>query len=148
MRFITYKGYTFNEDGSVYNLHGKEKKIRLNKNKYEIKLNYKGEVSYHTYHRLRYYLFVERFNIDDKNICVVAKDGDYTNLDLSNYHLKDRQVIVHRDNHKVSKLTTKQVEEIREKYRNKSNNNYSYKSLSRDYGVSKCLIAQLIKNYK
>ena len=143
-----YKGYTFHENGYVYNFNGREKKIRLNRNKYEIKLSYNGKIIYHTYHRIRYYLFVEKFDINNKNICVVAKDGDYTNLDLSNYYLEDRQVIVHRDNHKISKLTTKQVQEIREKYKNRSINNHSYKSLSQDYGVSKCLIAQLVKGYR
>ena len=152
MKTAMYKGYTFHENGYVYNFNGREKKIRLNRNKYEIKLSYNGKIIYHTYHRIRSYLFVEKFDINNKNICVVAKDGDYTNLDLSNYYLEDRQVIVHRDNHKVSKLTTKQVEEIREKYKSKSGSNqhdmtciYSYQFLADYYGVSKGLIAMIIR---
>lgn len=152
MKVREYKGYSFHEDGTVYTPTGKEKKVRLNKGKYEIKLNCNNEISYHTYHRLRYFLFVEEFDLYNKDICVIAKDGNYTNLDLSNYHLVDRRVIVNRDNHVKSKLTTQQLQEIRDKYKGKCgmnqhdmNNLYSYTFLAEQYGVSKGLIAKIIR---
>ena len=154
MKFKEFEGYLFYEHGSIFNSKGKELKPRFKNGKFEIKLSCEGVISYYMYHRIRYFLFVGGFDLEDKNTCVIAKDGDYTNLDLSNYELKPRQVIISRENHKRTKLTMEQVEELKREYKGKCGVNQhsmtdyrSYSFLAEKYGVSKSTIAWLIRDY-
>ena len=155
MKVKEFKGYLFYEDGSVFNSKGRKLSIRRRFNRFEIRLSYEGVINYYMYHRIRYFLFVGGFDLEDKNTCVIAKDGDYTNLDLSNYELRPRQVIISRENHKRTKLTMEQVEELKREYKGKCGVNQhsmtdyrSYSFFAEKYGVSKSTIAWLIRDYK
>ena len=103
------------------------------------------------YHRLRYYLFIEKFDYDDKDICVIAKDGNYLNLNLDNYSLMRREDL-HVINRGVKKVSKETVKQIREEYKGTNNpKDYyapdykSYNFLAIKYGISKSTVKQIIK---
>ena len=79
-----YRGYIFYKDGRVFNPNGREMKIRDEGNYFAIALTNNGKRKYIGFHRIRYYLFLQKFDIENKNICIVAKDGNYKNLYLCN----------------------------------------------------------------
>ena len=85
MRQVEYKGYTFFEDGTFINKRGQQGKIHTKDNRCSIKMSINNKRQTVMYHRLRYYLFSEKFDYNDKDICVIAKDGNYLNLNLDNY---------------------------------------------------------------
>ena len=149
MRQVEYKGYTFFEDGTFINKRGKQGKIHTKDNRCMIKMTINNKRQTLMYHRLRHYLFSEKFDYDDKDICVIAKDGNYLNLDLNNYTLMRRKELYSLKGKVLSKETVKQ---IREEYANQDNINYfapEYKSmyyLAAKYGVSKSLIRQIVNH--
>lgn len=151
MRQAEYKGYTFFEDGTFINKRGKSGNYHIKNKRYTVKLSINNKRETLMYHRLRHYLFVEDFDFNDKDICVIAKDGNYLNLDLNNYTLMKReQLYLVKKNIKV--LSKETVKQIREEYANQDNINYfapEYKSmyyLAAKYGVSKSLIRQIINH--
>ena len=106
MRQVEYKGYTFFEDGTFINKRGKQGKIHTKDNRCMIKMTINNKRQTVMYHRLRYYLFSEKFDYDDKDICVIAKDGNYLNLNLDNYSLMRREDL-HMINRGVKKYQKK-----------------------------------------
>lgn len=151
MRQVEYKGYTFFEDGTFINKRGKQGKIHTKDNRCMIKMTINNKRQTLMYHRLRHYLFSEKFDYDDKDICVIAKDGNYLNLNLDNYSLMRREDL-HMINRGVKKVSKETVKQIREEYANQDNINYfapEYKSmyyLAAKYGVSKSLIRQIVNH--
>lgn len=151
MRQVEYKGYTFFEDGTFINKRGKQGKIHTKDNRCMIKMTINNKRQTLMYHRLRHYLFSEKFDYDDKDICVIAKDGNYLNLNLDNYSLMRRKDL-HMINRGVKKVSKETVKQIREEYANQDNINYfapEYKSmyyLAAKYGVSKSLIRQIVNH--
>lgn len=149
MRQVEYKGYTFFEDGTFINKRGKQGKIHTKDNRCMIKMTINNKRQTLMYHRLRHYLFSEKFDYDDKDICVIAKDGNYLNLNLDNYSLMRREELYSLKGKVLSKETVKQ---IREEYANQDNISYfapEYKSmafLAAKYGVSKSLIRQIVNH--
>lgn len=150
MRQVEYKGYTFFEDGTFINKRGRLGNYHIKDKRYIIKLTINKKRETFMYHRLRHYLFVENFDFNDRDICVIAKDGNYLNLDLNNYTLMKRENLYSlKKNIKV--LSKETVKQIREEYADQDNNiNYfapEYKSMSylaAKYGVSKSLIRQIV----
>lgn len=155
MNIREFEGYLFYEDGTIYNSKGKELKPRFKNDKFEIRLSTKNGIKYHMYHRLRYYLFIGGFDLNDKDTCVVAIDGNYQNLQLSNFKLMKRSIIISRKNHKRTKLTEDQVKQLKSEYKGRCgvNQHYmtdyrSYSFLAEKYGVSKSTISWIINDYK
>lgn len=149
MRQVEYKGYTFFEDGTFINKRGKQGKIHTKDNRCIIKMTINNKRQTPMYHRLRHYLFSEKFDYDDKDICVIAKDGNYLNLDLNNYTLMRREELYSLKGKVLSKETVKQ---IREEYKGTNNpKDYyapdykSYNFLAIKYGISKSTVKQIIK---
>lgn len=154
MKSKKFHQYRFFENGDVVNTKtNKSISKQLNKGSYEIKLTIDGSKKTYAFHRLYYFLFVKRFDLADKNICISIKDGNINNITADNLVLKNRKEIVQGQNTKVAKLTDKQVEEIRSLYKGKTcinqfdkDANYvSYKDLAEKYGVSKTSICRIIK---
>ena len=151
MRAIDFYNYKIYEDGSIYNHKGTSISKRVHHGRYEVRLVCDGIRKNFLLHRLMYKYFVKDFNMEDKNLCVVTKDGNFLNLDLDNLQLKHRKDLIQGDNHKSSKLDNLTVEKIREEYIGKSGANQfdkktlSYKDLAKKYGVSKGEIALLVK---
>ena len=137
-----YNGYIFYRDGRVFNSRAREIKLRDEVDYFSVSLNNNGKRKYIGFHRIRYYLFVEKFDMEDKNICIVAKDGNYKNIDLDNYVLLKRRQFMKGEAHINSKLTDEDIEDILLKYNMKGI--YSYASLAKEYNVSKSLIAQVV----
>lgn len=88
-----YGPYLVYGDGSVIDVRtGKKIKKHLRNGKYVIGLRMKpdSKCTYYQLHRLLYALFLADEN-KDRNITrydyIVPKDGDYTNLELSNWEL-------------------------------------------------------------
>lgn len=151
MRQVEYKGYTFFEDGTFINKRGKSGNYHIKDKRYIVKLTINKKRETLMYHRLRYYLFVEDFDFNDRDICVIAKDGNYLNLDLNNYTLMKREdLFLLKKNIKV--LSKETIKQIREEYANQDNINYfapEYKSmafLAAKYGVSKSLIKKIVNH--
>ena len=151
MRQVEYKGYTFFEDGTFINKRGKQGKIHTKDNRCSIKMSINNKRQTVMYHRLRYYLFSEKFDYDDKDICVIAKDGNYLNLNLDNYSLMRREDL-HMINRGIKKLSKETVKQIREEYKGTNNpKDYyapdykSYNFLAIKYGISKSTVKQIIK---
>lgn len=144
-----YLGYTFYEDGTVMGIYNKPLKTREHKGKLEVRLKVDGKEKYILLHRVLYYLFVEEFDISNKDLCVSTKDGNFKNLKLDNLVLKKRSELIQGFN-KIAKLTDEQVEEIRNLYYGISGTNqhdkvgYSYKDLAEMYGCTKGQIKFII----
>lgn len=151
MRKEKYYDYTFMEDGTIFNKNGAKINKRNNKDRYEVKLFIEGKPKIVLVHRIMYFLFNEKFDLCDKNMCVSAKDGNFLNLSLDNLILKPRKELIQGQHQKKSKLTNEQVEQIRSKYKKSCVNQhdktdcYSYRNLADQYGVTYGLIAQIIR---
>lgn len=146
--------YTINENGDIFNTVTKRPiKKTLHKGIYEVRLVINGKKRVFSFHRLYYFLFVKEFDIDNKNLCVSIKDGNINNIAKNNLILKNKRDIVQGENTKVSKLTDKQVEEIRNLYKgqtcrnqfDKCGSDISYKDLAEKYKVSKASIGRIIR---
>ena len=152
MKEVDFEGYRFYEDTRIINLQrNKRIKKHINKNHYEIKLHLREKPKNYIFHRLYYYLMVEKFDINDRNLCVSAKDGNLLNVSIENLELKHRKDLIQGQLMKKSKLTDIQVEEIRKLYEGKSSVNQfnkqklSYQDLADMYKVSKGTIASIIR---
>lgn len=150
MRSVHYEGYTFFEDGTIIGLHGRPLKIHLNKGRYEVGLVIDGERKKYLVARILYFAF-NKFDISDKNLCVVSSDRDHTNIHLDNLELVHRKDLIHGEKHKGrAVLTDEQTEEIKGLYAGKSGANqydktgYSLNDLAKLYGVSKANIMHIV----
>lgn len=153
MDFRMYHGYKIYKDGTIVGKYGKTISKRVRNGRYEVKLIIDGERKYMILSRLMYWLFVENFDLDNKNLCVSAKDDDFLNVHPDNLYLEERKNLIQGEKHKKrSKLTDEQIQEILETYKPNpmganqySENNVSYAKLAEKYGVSKANIAMVIK---
>jgi hypothetical protein len=107
---------------------------------------------YFVYARLYYYLFIEPFDIENKDLCVSPKDGSHLNVSKDNLILVHRKDLIQGDKHKaVAKLTDEQIEEIKLLYTGWVGSNqhnkqgFSYNDLAKMYAVTKGEIAQIIQ---
>lgn len=159
MKHRYFYDYCVYENGDVYNSKGKLMTHAIKNDRKEIRLTI-APSKRKTYisARLIYCLFndidIESF---DKDNCVSFKDGNKLNISLDNLHCVYRGDLIQGQKHKaINKLTDKQVQEIRERYKqtedNKPINQYdnnkpynSYRSLAKEYGVTYALIRHIIK---
>lgn len=153
MEYVDYHGYKVYKDGTVIGLYGKEVKKRINKGRYEIRLNIDGKRKNFVLSRLIYHVF-NPFDIDDKNLCVSYKDNDKLNVHLDNLYLTHRKNLIQGEKHKArAKLTDQQIKEIRELYKGKAGTSQhdktslSLNDLAKMYGVTKANIAHVVKGW-
>ena len=152
MRIKEYFGYYFREDGAVFKKNGIDRmKVREHNGTLLVKLFIDGKSRYVLLHRVMYYLFVEEFDISNKDLCVIAKDKDFTNVSLDNLELKARNKIIQGHNNTRAKLTDEEVEQIRREYKGRAGTNNldkktpSYFDLAKKYGVTKGYIRGIVK---
>lgn len=151
--FRIFNGYKIYEDGSIVGKYGREISKRIHNGRYEIRLVVDGERKSFILSRLIYWIFVEKFDMEDKNLCVCAKDDNFLNVHPSNLYLEERKNLIQGEKHKKrSKLTDEQIAEILAIYKpNPSGMNQydeiemSYSILAKKYGVSKANIAMVVK---
>ena len=152
-----FYGYTIYENGDIVNKYGKQMSPRNNKGRLEIKLTINGVRKNFSVGRLVYCVFnnIDPFTFD-KDQCVTFKDGDKLNVNLDNLECKYRGDLIQGEKHNISKLTDKEIEEIRKKYFSTKNNRpinqydvkgeyHSYRSLAKDYDVTYPTIKQIIE---
>jgi len=148
MNKVLLWGYTIYDNGDIYGVKGK----KLNKSK-QVKIN--GKL-YFTSHLIYYAFNQDTFNLEDRNNVIIHLDGNELNNKLSNLKLESKKIIVQGENNSQSKLTDKQVEEIKELYKkgkegkvgqNDPRVKYSYRQLADMYGVSHTLIKGIIKGH-
>ena len=156
MEVKSFHQYLFYSDGTIYNTLTRRFINKCNhKNKYyNIKLKIDNKYKTIMLHRILYYVFIEEFDLGDRNVCIVAKDGDFLNTDLSNLELKHRKDIVQGENTSLAKLSNKDVSLMKEMYKNK-NSQKSYRDIGKLFGVSKTSVVKIIngnmrnsENYK
>lgn len=146
--------YTMYENGIIQNTKtGKIINIREHNGHYETMLTIEGKRKNFIIARLLYWLFIEQFDINNKNLCVSFKDNNKLNIDLDNLYLIERKDLIQGEGHRNRiKLTDEQIEEIKNIYQgNKLNSNQytktgvSLKDLALKYGVTKKEIHHIIK---
>ena len=144
-------GYTIYRNGDIYTPNGK----LITKRKM-IYVKIEGETKYTeiSYVRLIYYAFnKDIFDFNDKTIAIRKKDknGDYN---LDNLEMVSKKDYVQGEKNAQSKLTDKQVEEIKNLYNSKKqkeghlnnpNCKISYRKLAQMYGVTHTTISSIIK---
>jgi hypothetical protein len=147
-----FYGYTIYEDGRIFNEKGKEIKKRIHNGKYEVRLIVNGTRRNFIFARLYYYLFIDSFEMDNKDLCISPKDGNHLNVDKNNLILIHRKDLIQGDKHKaIAKLTDKQIDEIKllytgwVGYNQHNKQGYSYNDLAKIYAVTKGEIAQIIQ---
>ena len=155
MKSKQFYNYNIYEDGTIENATtGRSIKYYNHHGKYETRLTIeKCTRKSFIMARLLYWLFIEQFDIDNKNLCVSYKDGNALNISLDNLYLVPRKDLIQGEKHRHRiKLTDAQVEEIRELYKgNKVNSNQytktglSLKDIADKYGVTKKEIHYIIK---
>lgn len=154
-----FHGYTIYENGNIEGLYGKTLKQRTREGgRKEIRMTVKGERKNFIVSRLVYCVFndIDIFELD-KDQCVVAIDGDKSNVTLNNLELVYRGDLIQGEKHTaISKLTDEQIEEIRAKYESTKDNRpvnqydvegtyHSYRSLAEEYSVTYTMIKHIIK---
>lgn len=153
MDYRIFSDYKIFENGAIINRYGKEITKRAHNGRYEVRLIVDGQRKNILLSRLMYWLFVEQFDYDNKDLCVSYKDGNGLNIDLNNLYLTERKNLIQGEGHrKRIKITDEQMEEIRQAY--KGNQMYSnqftktgasLKELADKYGVTKKEIHHIIK---
>lgn len=150
MNYVEFHGYRVYKNGKVLNRYGKEISKRNHNGRYEVKLTVDGKRKNFILARLIYYLFVG-FDVEDKNLCVVHKDGNNLNTHIDNLELVHRKDLIQGEKHRNrAKLTNKEVKEIRSLYKGKAGTNqfdkrgYSLQDLANMYGVSKENIKMIV----
>ena len=150
MRSASFYDYIIYEDGKVINKYGRELTKRNNKGRYEVKLSQDGKRKNYILARLVYYLF-KGFDINNKDLCVVYKDGNTLNVHIDNLELKHRKDLIQGDKHKsIAKISYEDAIKIRELYKGKSGTNqhdkqgYSLRDLANMYGVTKENIKMIV----
>lgn len=143
--------YEIWENGKIINQHGNEIKIREHNGRYETRLTIEGKRKNFLVARLLYFVFFG-FDMDDKNLCITAKDGNHLNISLDNLELVHRKDLIQGEGHKKrAKLTDDQIEEIKATYNGKAcvnqydKSGVSLQDLADKYGVTKANIKMIIK---
>lgn len=153
MRQEQFHRYTIYEDGTVINtITGRILFKRERDGRVDMSLLVDGKRKSITLSRLMYWLFTEKFDMNDKNKCVSYKDGNGLNINVSNLILVDRKDLIQGEKHRNrSKITDAQVEEIKKAYTgNKlhsnqyTKNNISLQDLANKYGVTKKEIHHIV----
>lgn len=151
MKSVMFDRYEVFENGTIINtLTGLSMTQQIKGHRREVRLTIDGKRKNFITSRLVYWLFNEDFDISNKNLCIWGEDMiNFTVQDLKVVHRKD---LIQGEKHKhQAKLTNAQAEEIRELYQGKPcTNQYdkhgiSYQDIADKYGVTKGLIAQIIK---
>lgn len=151
MKQVELFGYKIFENGTILALNGKP--MKFNKT---ITLSVNKKLKKVSYARFVYYAFNKDFDFNNHSYCVKHKDNDFSNNNINNLYITNKKEDIRGENHKMAKLTDKQVEEIKELYRkgqekdrdintNSPNRRISYRKLADKYGVSHNLIRGIIK---
>ena len=141
--FVELYGYKVFKNGKIFNSYNKE--ITQFKNSGAIKININGKQINVPILKFIYYAFNRDFDLQDKTITIVPKDMNKDNLSYDNLKVEKKENIIWGENSINSKLTDTQVEEIKDKYKNRKEKYCTYRSLADEYGVSHSLISGIIK---
>lgn len=151
MKFKMFHDYTVLEDGTIYNKHGNRVGLREHEGRYETRLVVNGKRKNFIVSRLVSHLF-NGTDINNRNSCILPKDGNKLNIHYTNLIEKDRKDIIQGEKHqKIVKLSDEDVETIKSLYNGKSGANqldkvgYSMNDLAKMYGVTKGNIALIIR---
>jgi hypothetical protein len=152
MDYRIYSDYKIYSDGTIINKYGKTMSKRARDGRYEVRLHVDGKRRNFILSRLMYWLFVDKFDINNKNLCVAVKDGNFLNVDPDNLYLTERKNLIQGEGHKrIVKITDEQTEEIRAAYKgNKIHSNQytktgvSLEELADKYNVTKKNIHHII----
>lgn len=151
MKSVKLWEYLIQEDGTIYNKNGK----KINHYK-QIKINWGEEKKprYVSYARFVYYAFnYNNFNFDDKTIIIRHKNKNKEDCNINNLIAMNRKFISQGEYSSLSKLTNKDVEDIKKIYElnkekgiknNDPTTKISYRKLANKYGVSHTLIENII----
>lgn len=152
MKSVIFNDYEVYENGDIYNKYGRKVSIRTHDNRYEVTLTVEDKRKSFILGRLIYWLFIEQFNYDNKNLCVSYKDGNSLNIDLINLYLVERKDIIQGEGHRNRcKLSDEQIKEIKNEWNMKTGKNQydkiglSLNDLAKKYNVSKSNISMIIK---
>lgn len=152
MREKTFYDYTVYEDGTVLSKRGKPIYQRERDGRIEMQLTTNEGRKTFILSRFLYWLFIEQFDYNDKNLCVSFKDGNKSNIKLNNLYLTHRKNLIQGDgNRNRTKITEQQANAVRELYVGKvganqhDKNGLSYKDIADILGVTKAEVAQIIK---
>ena len=151
MESLMLDKYEIFENGMIINTStGKEIAQRIKGKHKEVRLTLNGIRKNFITSRLVYWLFNDNFDIDNKDLCVVAED--LINFTLSDLKVVNRKDLIQGEKHKnVYKLTNEQVAEIKSLYIGKTGVNQhtktgmSYSDIAKKYGVTRGLIASIIR---
>lgn len=116
MEYRVFSGYMFYEDGTVRNPLGIKLSKRVHQGRYDIKIFINGKRRNILFARLYYWLFVEQFDINDRNLCVISLDGNHLNTIPSNLKLVERKSMLQGEGHKKTKISDQQIEEMKISY--------------------------------
>lgn len=146
-QYNIYKDGTFENSKTGLCFSGLHHKGRI-----ETRLTIEGKRKSYIVSRLLYWLFIEQFDYNNKNLCVSYKDGNSLNISIDNLYLTERKNLIQGSGHRNRiKLSDEQVKEIKESYKGKSGNNQhdrispSLNQLADKYKVTKSEIHQIIK---
>ena len=150
MKSVKLWGYTIYENGVIIGLEGKEIKKRK-----QISINWgkKGKKRTVSYARFVYYAFnFDDFDFDNKIMVVKHINKDENDCNINNLMAINKKFLSHGEYSSCSKLTNKEVEEIKEMYSKKDNSNknnpitnISYRKIAELYGISHSMVAGIIK---
>ena len=151
MESLMLDKYEIFENGIIINTStGKEISQRIKDKHKEVRLTLNGIRKNFITSRLVYWLFNDNFDIDNKDLCIVAED--LINFTLSDLKVVNRKDLIQGEKHKnVYKLTNEQVAEIKSLYIGKTGVNQhtktgmSYSDIAKKYGVTRGLIASIIR---
>ena len=151
MESLMLDKYEIFENGMIINTStGKEISQRIKDKHKEVRLTLNGIRKNFITSRLVYWLFNDNFDIDNKDLCIVAED--LINFTLSDLKVVNRKDLIQGEKHKnVYKLTNEQVAEIKSLYIGKTGVNQhtktgmSYSDIAKKYGVTRGLIASIIR---
>ena len=151
LKSVRLDKYEVFEHGIIINtLNGKEMAQRIKDKPKEVRLTLNGIRKNFITSRLVYWLFNDNFDIDNKDLCVVAED--LINFTLSDLKVVNRKDLIQGEKHKnVYKLTNEQVAEIKSLYIGKTGVNQhtktgmSYSDIAKKYGVTRGLIASIVR---
>ena len=151
MESLMLDKYEIFENGMIINTStGKEISQRIKDKHKEVRLTIDGVRKNFITSRLVYWLFNDDFDINNKDLCIVAED--LINFTLSDLKVVNRKDLIQGEKHKnVYKLTNEQVAEIKSLYIGKTGVNQhtktgmSYSDIAKKYGVTRGLIASIIR---
>lgn len=153
MKQVDLFGYKVLENGTILKLNGEPMKYHKT-----IQILWENKkIKSVSYARFVYYAFnQDTFDFNNHSFCIKHKDNNDKNCDIKNLYPTNEKNHLWGEKHKNSKLTNKEVEEIKRLYfigekenegcgLNNPNRKYSYRKLAEKYNVSHNLIKQIIK---